>query len=108
MLYAQLYSSKSQTSNHIILFKAINKYNITSQEALKKHFREQAIYKKMAQVKSYLYEDILELNDQIREKVHTIIAIGESKHKVKAQLSEVVPNLIEVCNRPLDIQMDQH
>jgi len=40
--------------------------------------------------------DYSELNDQIREKVHTIIAIGESKHKVKAQLSEVVPNLIEV------------
>jgi len=40
--------------------------------------------------------DYSELNNQIKEKVHTIIAIGESKHKVKDQLSEVVPNLIEV------------
>jgi UDP-N-acetylmuramoylalanine--D-glutamate ligase len=40
--------------------------------------------------------DYSELNQQILEKVHTIISIGEARPKIKEQLSEVVPNLIEV------------
>ncbi|TNE74487.1 UDP-N-acetylmuramoyl-L-alanine--D-glutamate ligase [bacterium] len=39
--------------------------------------------------------DYSELNELIREKVHTIIAIGESKHKVREQLEDVVPNMID-------------
>lgn len=37
----------------------------------------------------------LELESQLREKVHTIIAIGEAREKIKKQLADVVPNLIE-------------
>lgn len=40
--------------------------------------------------------DYSELEAQIREKVHTIIAIGESKDNVEAQLSETVPNFVKV------------
>lgn len=36
--------------------------------------------------------DYTELADQIREKVHTIIAIGEAKPLVEEQLKSVVPN----------------
>ncbi len=36
--------------------------------------------------------DYTELVDQIREKVHTIIAIGEARPMIKEQLKEVVPN----------------
>lgn len=37
--------------------------------------------------------DYSELEDQIREKVHTIIAIGEAKPLIEEQLKSVVPNL---------------
>lgn len=40
--------------------------------------------------------DYSELEDQIREKVHTIIAIGESKDRVEAQLGKVAPNFVKV------------
>jgi UDP-N-acetylmuramoylalanine--D-glutamate ligase len=36
-----------------------------------------------------------ELESQIREKVHTIIAIGEAREAIKNQLGDMVPNLIE-------------
>ena len=36
--------------------------------------------------------DYSELIDQIKEKVHTIIAIGESKDRVKEQLGSIAPN----------------
>ncbi len=36
-----------------------------------------------------------DLTTQIREKVHTIIAIGEAKEAIKNQLKDVVPNLTE-------------
>ncbi len=39
--------------------------------------------------------DYSELIDQIKDKVHTIIAIGESKDRVEEQLGDVVPNLIK-------------
>lgn len=35
------------------------------------------------------------LNHQIREKVHTIVAIGEARELIKKQLKDVVPNLVE-------------
>lgn len=35
------------------------------------------------------------LEDQIRKKVHTIIAIGEARGKIKAQLTGIVPDLHE-------------
>lgn len=35
--------------------------------------------------------DYTELIDQIREKVHTIVAIGEARFKIEAQLKTVVP-----------------
>ena len=38
--------------------------------------------------------DYSELESQIREKVHTIIAIGESKHRIQEQLENVVPNFL--------------
>ncbi len=38
--------------------------------------------------------DYLELESQIREKVHTIVAIGEAKESIKEQLKDTVPNLI--------------
>lgn len=39
--------------------------------------------------------DYSELHHQLKEKVHTIIAIGESKDKIKKELGDLVPNLIE-------------
>lgn len=39
--------------------------------------------------------DYSELNELIREKVHTIISIGEGRAKIKEQLDSVVPHLIE-------------
>jgi len=104
LLYAQLYSSKSQTSNHIILFKAINKYNITSQEALKKHFREQAIYKKMAQVKSYLYEDILDClviyHRKSLDKDNGSFSFLKNKILLKKKLyDEVLKNTEKLANK---------
>jgi UDP-N-acetylmuramoylalanine--D-glutamate ligase len=36
--------------------------------------------------------DYSELADQIRKKVHTVIAIGEAKSKIEEQLKDVVPN----------------
>ncbi len=39
--------------------------------------------------------DYSELLDQIQEKVHTIIAIGESKDRVEEQLGNAVPNFIK-------------
>jgi len=36
--------------------------------------------------------DYLDLEDQIREKVHTIIAIGEARPLIEEQLKSVVPN----------------
>lgn len=39
--------------------------------------------------------DYLELDSQIREKVHTIVAIGEAKEEIKNQLKGTVPNLTE-------------
>lgn len=38
--------------------------------------------------------DYSEIVDQIKEKVHTIIAIGESKERVEDQLGKVVPNFL--------------
>jgi len=35
------------------------------------------------------------LSRQIREKVHTIVAIGEAREQIKKQLKDVVPNLLE-------------
>jgi UDP-N-acetylmuramoylalanine--D-glutamate ligase len=35
------------------------------------------------------------LSRQIREKVHTIVAIGEAREEIKKQLKNVVPNLLE-------------
>ncbi len=40
--------------------------------------------------------DYSELEAQIREKVHTIIAIGESKNLIEEQLGKVVPNFVKV------------
>ncbi|MGD8426365.1 MAG: UDP-N-acetylmuramoyl-L-alanine--D-glutamate ligase [Balneolaceae bacterium] len=44
--------------------------------------------------------DYLELEDQIREKVHTIIAIGEARPLIEEQLKNVVPNFetVETMN----------
>jgi UDP-N-acetylmuramoylalanine--D-glutamate ligase len=39
--------------------------------------------------------DYTELESQIREKVHTIIAIGEARPAIKQQLGSVVPELLE-------------
>jgi len=39
--------------------------------------------------------DYLELENQIREKVHTVVSIGEARQNIKKQLEGVVPNLIE-------------
>lgn len=39
--------------------------------------------------------DYRELEPQIREKVHTIVAIGEAKSAIREQLGEVVPNYLE-------------
>lgn len=39
--------------------------------------------------------DYTELESQIREKVHTIIALGESKDKVEAQLGKTAPNFVK-------------
>ncbi|MEX2456742.1 MAG: UDP-N-acetylmuramoyl-L-alanine--D-glutamate ligase [Balneolaceae bacterium] len=39
--------------------------------------------------------DYLELESQIREKVHTVVSIGEAKQNIKKQLEGVVPHLIE-------------
>ena len=39
--------------------------------------------------------DYSEIVDQIKEKVHTIIAIGESKDRVEDQLGDVVPNFVK-------------
>lgn len=35
------------------------------------------------------------LEHQIREKVHTIVAIGEARERIKKQLKDLVPNLLE-------------
>ena len=39
--------------------------------------------------------DYGELESQIRDKVHTIISIGEARKAIKSQLGKIVPNLIE-------------
>ena len=39
--------------------------------------------------------DYRELESQIREKVHTVVAIGEAKEAIRNQLKDSVPNLIE-------------
>ncbi|MEX0905445.1 MAG: UDP-N-acetylmuramoyl-L-alanine--D-glutamate ligase [Balneolaceae bacterium] len=39
--------------------------------------------------------DYTKLADQVREKVHTIIAIGEAKTSIKNQLKDIVPSLLE-------------
>ncbi|MDX1591551.1 MAG: cyanophycin synthetase, partial [Balneolaceae bacterium] len=39
--------------------------------------------------------DYSELESQIRDKVHTIISIGEARKAIKSQLGKIVPNLIE-------------
>lgn len=39
--------------------------------------------------------DYLELESQIREKVHTIVAIGEAREAIQQQLGSVVPNLVQ-------------
>lgn len=39
--------------------------------------------------------DYNELDSQIKEKVHTIIAIGEAKEAIKKQLGSVVPHMVE-------------
>ena len=40
--------------------------------------------------------DYSELIPQIKEKVHTIIAIGESKDRIEEQLGDVAPNFVRV------------
>lgn len=42
--------------------------------------------------------DYSELFSQIREKVHTIIAIGEGTEQIKKQLTDVAPNLVTAGN----------
>lgn len=39
--------------------------------------------------------DYLELEDQLREKVHTVVSIGEAQQAIKEQLRGVVPHIIE-------------
>lgn len=39
--------------------------------------------------------DYTKLSDQIREKVHTVVAIGEAQEAIKTQLKEVAPDIIE-------------
>ncbi|REL24260.1 UDP-N-acetylmuramoyl-L-alanine--D-glutamate ligase [Rhodohalobacter sp. SW132] len=36
-----------------------------------------------------------ELESQLREKVHTVIAMGEAREAIQSQLSSLVPNLVE-------------
>ncbi|MDR9417832.1 UDP-N-acetylmuramoyl-L-alanine--D-glutamate ligase [Gracilimonas sp.] len=40
--------------------------------------------------------DYSELKDQIREKVHTVIAIGESRDRIEEQLKDTAPNFVRV------------
>ena len=42
--------------------------------------------------------DYTEIIDQVKEKVHTIIAIGESKDRVEEQLGDIAPNFIKAEN----------
>lgn len=42
--------------------------------------------------------DYSEIVDQIKEKVHTIIAIGESQDRIEQQLGDVVPNFVKAEN----------
>lgn len=39
--------------------------------------------------------DYTKLADQLREKVHTVVAIGEAKEAIKNQLGNIVPSLLE-------------
>lgn len=39
--------------------------------------------------------DYTKLTSQIREKVHTVVAIGEAKNAIKEQLKDIVPNILE-------------
>lgn len=39
--------------------------------------------------------DYSEIVDQIKEKVHTIIAIGESKDRIEEQIGDVAPNFVK-------------
>jgi UDP-N-acetylmuramoylalanine--D-glutamate ligase len=49
--------------------------------------------------------DYRELEGQIREKVHTIIAIGEAKEAIKSQIGDIVPNLIEADNMKTAVKL---
>jgi len=39
--------------------------------------------------------DYTELSSQLREKVHTVVAIGEARKAIKEQLSDLVPDILE-------------
>lgn len=49
--------------------------------------------------------DYSELESQLRDKVHTVIAIGESKNRIKAQLENVVPNFMEADSMAEAVRM---
>ena len=51
--------------------------------------------------------DYSELRDQLMEKVHTVIAIGESKARIQEALGEVVPHLLMADDMRSAVRMAQ-
>jgi UDP-N-acetylmuramoylalanine--D-glutamate ligase len=51
--------------------------------------------------------DYSELRDQLKEKVHTVIAIGESKARIQEALGEIVPHLLMADDMRSAVRMAQ-
>ncbi|MDR8393885.1 UDP-N-acetylmuramoyl-L-alanine--D-glutamate ligase [Aliifodinibius sp. S!AR15-10] len=52
--------------------------------------------------------DYTELIKQVREKVHTIVAIGEAQQKIEEQLSTVVPNFQKADTMPEAVKIGRN
>lgn len=60
-IYAQQNTSQADKPQHLIVFESINKNKISDYLTLAQYFKQhKAIYKRLSQVKKYLYNDILD------------------------------------------------
>ena len=51
--------------------------------------------------------DYTELRDQLIDKVHTVIAIGESRERIEEQIGDMVPHFITADNMHIAVRMAQ-
>ncbi len=100
-IYAQQNTSQTDKPQHLLVFEVINKNKITDYPTLAQYFkRHHAIYRRLSQVKKYLYNDLLDflVFSQRKSLFQDTYSLLRNKVLLQRGMKEVV---IKNCKREI-------